>query len=318
MARVGITVPLPGIALHEHAEPVRRLEALGYRDFWTSETFVFDAFTPLALLAGWIRTARLGTAIAATPTRGPALLAMEAAALAEAAPGRFSLGIGSSSPAQVEGWNARAFPPPVTHVRDTLRFLRAALAGARVGASYESFDVDGFRLGRPPAQPPPILVAALRERMLRLAGEEADGAVLGMLTADDVARVAPLVGGGEVVARIPVCVTEDADRARDAARRMLVPYLNVPVYERFHAWLGRSEELAPLHEAWRQGDRARALAALPTPLLDGLFVHGPPDACVAGLRAFLDAGVTTLVIALEPHGWEPLRAAEALAPLHGE
>lgn len=315
MARVGLTLPLPGLALPDHASLLPELEDMGYEDFWTRETFAFDALTPLAFAAACTRRARLGSAVAVAPVRGPALLAMEAAALCDAAPGRFVLGIGSSSPTVVGDWNARPFARPRTALHDTLRFLRAALSGERVDRAFETFEVRGFRLAQPPPAPPPIVLAALRERMLALAAAEADGAVLGMLTADDVARVVrQLRPGQEVVARIPVCVTPDAERARAAARRMLVPYLCVPVYARFHAWLGRGELLAPLQRAWREGDRDAALAAFPDSLLDAMFVHGPPEACAAQLRRFLDAGVTTLVLALEPHGWPAVRAARALAP----
>ena len=124
-----MTVPLPGIPLAEHREWLREIVDLGYSDCWTMETTGFDAFTPLATAAAWAPELRLGTSIASVFTRGPALLAQQAAALAEAAPGRFVLGIGSSSEAMVHGWNGISFEAPYARVRDTLRFLRAALRG---------------------------------------------------------------------------------------------------------------------------------------------------------------------------------------------
>src|SRR5271170_3105203 len=93
----GITVPLDGIPLSEHRECYEELVELGYTDAWSSEADGTDAFTHLALAAAWAPTLRLGTAIVPAHTRGPALLAQSAAALAEAAPGRFALGIGTSS-----------------------------------------------------------------------------------------------------------------------------------------------------------------------------------------------------------------------------
>ena len=101
---LGITIPL-GAPLTEHTTLLPRLAAGGYRHFWSSETAAFDAFTPLAHAAAVLPDAHLGTAIAGVFTRGPALLAMSAAALAEAAPGRFSLGVGAASPAIVARWN---------------------------------------------------------------------------------------------------------------------------------------------------------------------------------------------------------------------
>lgn len=301
MARFALTVPLRGVALGAHAAALAALQQDGYTDFWTQEVRGFDALTPLAALAAQAPAARLGAAIAGVFGRGPALLAMEAAALAEAAPGRFALGIGSSSEAIVEGWNAARFARPLARVRDTLRFLRAALAGERVDAAYETFAVRSFALERPPAAPPPLLIAALRGRMLALAGAEADGVCLSLVTADDVRRVLPAfeAAGGrgkEVFLRVAVFALADRARARRMARKLLAPYLAAGPYARFHAELGRAGAVEAVAAALRAREREAAYAAIPDAFLDGLVAHGPPDACRAQLARFLDAGVTTLCI----------------------
>jgi probable F420-dependent oxidoreductase len=300
-ARFAVSVPFARTPLLEHGPALAALAQAGYTDLWTQEVRGFDALTPLAALAAQAPGARLGAAIAGVYSRGPALLAMEAAALAEAAPGRFVLGIGSSSEAIVEGWNAARLARPLARVRDTLRFLRAALAGERVDAAFETFAVRGFRLERPPAALPPLFVAALRERMLALAGAEADGVCLSLLSAEDVRRVLPAfeAAGGrgkEVFLRVAVFALADAARARRMARRLLVPYLAAGPYARFHAALGRGAAVARVTAALRAGDREAACAALPDDWVDGIVVHGPPDACRAQLARFVQAGVTTLCI----------------------
>jgi probable F420-dependent oxidoreductase len=264
-ARFAVTVPLRGVPLGEQAGALAALEAAGYTDFFTQEVRGFDALTPLAAVAAQTppRT-RLGAAIAGVYGRGPALLAMEAAALAELAPGRFVLGIGASSEAIVEGWNAARFARPLARVRDTLRFLRAALAGERIEAAYETFAVRGFALDRPPAAPPPLWVAALRERMLALAGAEADGVCLSLLGPDDVRRVLPhfeAAGGRgkEVFLRVGVFALADVARARRMARKLLAPYLAAGPYARFHAGLGRAREVEAVAAAdppWLEAQRA--------------------------------------------------------------
>ena len=85
--RWGFTFPLEGVPLSEHRAVLQEAERLGYTDAWTAEVDGHDAFVPLALAAAWTEKIRLGTAIANVFTRGPALLAMEAAAMADAAPG---------------------------------------------------------------------------------------------------------------------------------------------------------------------------------------------------------------------------------------
>ncbi|SHM51894.1 LLM class F420-dependent oxidoreductase [Cryptosporangium aurantiacum] len=300
--RWGLTLPLDGVPLHRHRPLIDAVAELGFTDVWSAETAGADAFTPLALFSSWSPTLRLGTAIAPAQTRGPALLAMSTAALADAAPGRFALGLGASSPAIVESWNGLPFEQPYQRVRDTLRFLRRALAGEKIDEAYETFTVRGFRLQRVPEQQPPILLAALRPGMLRLAGQEADGAILNWLAVTDVPKAVAELGTAEkeVAARIFVCPTTDRQFVGVLARRLISSYLTVPAYRAFHEWLGRGDALGPMWDAWEAGDRAAANAAIPDEVVDALVVHGTPDECRAHLRAYVDAGVTTPVAALLP------------------
>src|SRR4051794_8156859 len=300
--RWGMTVPLGGIPLAEHEAVYAALAEAGFTDLWSSEVAGTDAFTPLTLAAAWAPRMRLGTAIAPVFTRGPALLAMTAAALAEAAPGRFQLGIGALSPVVVRDWNAAEFTEPFERSRDMLRFLKAALGGEMVNQDFETFAVRRFRLERPPAVPPPILLAALRPGMLRLAAAEADGVILNWLSSADVStaltEIKNAVPDFEVAARIFVCPTEDAAYARAVGRRLIAAYLTVPAYAAFHRWLGREAILTPMWRAWSAGDRKGALAAIPDELVDQLIVHGTPESCRAQVEAYAAAGVTVPIMAL--------------------
>jgi len=315
MSRWGITIPFDGVPLPEQRSLFEQLPDLGYTDVWSAESNGADAFTPLALASVWAPSLRLGSAIVPAYTRGPGTLAMSVGTMAAAAPGRFVLGIGSSSNVIVEKWNDIPFEEPYKRVRDTVRFLRAALTGAKVVERYDTFAVDGFRLGMVPPEPPPILVAALRSGMLRLAGREADGAILNWLAASDVPKVTPYVHEGgpdkEIAARIFVAPTTDADRARGVAKFAMAAYLNVPVYRAFHEWLGR-EELQPMWDAWSAGDRKGAVAAIPDSVADAIVVHGSPEQCREQVQAYADNGVTTPVVALLPVG---VAAADAIKML---
>lgn len=320
MQRYGITIPFDGVPLHEQRDWVVELADLGYTDVWSSEANGADAFTPLALASVWAPSLRLGTAIVPAFTRGPGCLAQSVGSLAQAAPGRFALGVGTSSNVIVEGWNGIPFEQPYQRTRDVVRFLRQALTGDKVTGEYETFSVRGFKLGVVPPEPVPILVAALREGMLRLAGREGDGAIVNWLSADDVTTVAPIVqkaGGGaprEVVARIFVAPTDDADTVRGMGRFAIAAYLNVPVYAAFHEWLGRGDELAEMWRLWKEGDRKAALAAIPDAVVDQLIVWGPPEACREHIQRYIDAGVTTPAPALLPFGYDQRQAIRDLAP----
>jgi probable F420-dependent oxidoreductase len=312
----GITVPFQGVPLAEHRSWYEELSELGYTDLWSSEADGTDAFTPLALAAAWTPDLRLGTAIVPVYTRGPALLAQSVAALAEAAPGRLAVGIGTSSEVIVEGWNALRFDKPYQRTRDLVAFLRRALSGERVDEQFETFAVRGFRLGRPPQVVPPILVAALRPGMLRLAGRDGDGAIINWLAADDVPRVVEEIGPGrEVVARIFVCPSEDAEAVRHQARRLIAAYLTVPVYAAFHEWLGRADQLRGLWDAWAAGDRKTAAAAIPDAVVDSLVIHGSPAEVRAEIDRYVSNGVTTPALALLPFAALDQRTAlRELAP----
>ena len=318
-ARHGITVPFTGVPLHEHRSWYEEVAALGYTDVWSAEAGATDAFTPLALAAAWTPQLRLGTAIVPVYTRGAATLAQSVAAMCQAAPGHFALGLGTSSDVIVERWNGIAFERPYHRVRDTIRFLRAALAGEKVTETYDTFAVRGFRLEVPVDDPPPILVAALRAGMLRLAGREGDGAIINWLSAEDVKTVVPHVGEDkEIVARVFVLPTEDLDVVRVVGKRAIAAYLNVPVYAAFHEWLGRGELLAPMWSAWKAGDRAAAVAAIPDSLVDELIVHGSGAECREHLARYAANGVTTPAPAILGLGAEHLRdAMRALAPAAG-
>lgn len=313
--RWGVTIPLMGVTLAEHRRYIEEIAELGFTDVWSSEAGAHDAFTPLALTAAWTPDLRLGQAVIPVYTRGPALLAQSIASLCEAAPGRVAVGIGTSSNVIVQRWNDIPFEQPYQRTRDTIRFLRAALSGEKVTEEYETFRVDGFRLGVRVAEQPPILVGALREGMLRLAGREADGAIVNWLSAEDVRTVAPIVGEGkEVAARIFVMPSEDRAAVRQLGTRLIAEYLNVPVYAAFHEWIGRGEALRDMWAAWREGDRKRATASIPDEVIDDLIVHGSPEECAAHVRRYAANGVTTPAPMILAGPEDTMRVVRAMAP----
>ncbi len=319
--RWGPTLPLEGIALSEHAELAREAERLGYADIWSPEVDGLDGFSPLAVVGG-ASNLRVGTATVNVFTRGPGTLAMSAAGIAEVAPGRFVLGIGAGSQPVVEMWNGGSYQRPATRVREMVAFLRQALAGERVVFQGKTFSVDGFRLSRPPSEPVPIHVAALRENMLRVAGEVADGVCLNWLSAEDVKKSVAVVREAatkagrnpddvEVTARLMLWVDDATPEADTAARRWITTYLNVPVYHAFHDWLGRTS-LQPMWDAWAAGDRRGAVAAIPEATVDELIVRGTVADRRAHVARYEAAGVDTILFHYLTAETDHSRKAEAV------
>jgi probable F420-dependent oxidoreductase len=314
-SRYGITIPFEGVTLNEHREWFHRLADLGYSDVWSAEVDGADGFTPLTLAAAVEPRLNLGVAVTPVFTRGPGLLAMSVAALAEVAEGRFTMGLGASSQPVVERWNGIAYERPYQRTRDVLRFVKRALDGEKIDEVFETFEIHGFKLSRPVTHRPEILLGALRPGMLRLAGKEADGAILNWLAASDVAQCRAEVGEGKTIAaRLFVIPTEDTDTARFIARRMISSYLTVNVYAEFHKWLGRGDALAPMWEAWAAGDRKRANEVIPDAVVDELVIHGSYDECREHVMRYVEAGVAIPSLAIVPFGLDLKAAVEGLAP----
>ncbi|HVV30137.1 MAG TPA: LLM class F420-dependent oxidoreductase [Mycobacteriales bacterium] len=310
----GFHLPFDDVALRDCKPLLDEVARLGYSEVWSAEATGQDGLTPLALAAAWQPALRVGVAILPAYTRGPALMAMSAAAMADASPGGFSLGIGASSQPIVESWNAIEYDRPYARVRDTVRFLRQALTGERVEQEYETFTVRGFRMDRPPVELPTFLIAALRPQMLRLAGREADGTILNWLSAGDIPTVAREVGPDrQLVTKVLLCLEPD-ETFLPMIRRMVAAYLNVEGYAKYQQWLGRGELLAPMWEAWAAGDRRAALEAIPDALIEELFVFGSAAECRAGIAKYVDAGVTTPIICPVGGGASAADTMRALAP----
>jgi probable F420-dependent oxidoreductase len=289
--RWGLTLPLTGIGLPEHEEHVKRAEAAGYTDLWSGETNGPDGFTPLALASAWTEQVRLGTGVVGVMQRGRALLAQEAAAVADASRARFALGIGASSDRIIEGWNGMPFEKPLTKMSETIDFLRTALAGERADG--------GFKLERAPAERVPIILAALRGKMLRLAVEKADGAFTNFLPLAGLPKVAEQLSeapeGFELLCRF-FCIPGEREQVEPLARFMFSSYITVPVYENFYRWLGYGEKIDAMVESWNAKDRQKAAEEAPWDLIEEMFIFGEPAQMKERLEAFVDGGITLPVI----------------------
>jgi probable F420-dependent oxidoreductase len=291
--RWGLTLPFAGVPLAAHEPLVQRAEAAGYDDLWTGETNGPDGFTPLALAAAWTERLRLGTGVVNPYTRGPAVLAQHAAALADASGGRFVLGLGASSNVIVERWNETPFEKPLSRMRAIVPALRDVLAGGR--------SPGGFQLETAPSAPVPIVLAALRDRMLQLGGELGDGTFTNFLPLSAAEHVVARVREGEaaagrgeteVICRF-FCIAGDGI---DTARFMFAAYATVPVYEAFFRGLGWGDAIDPMVAAWRDLDRKLALERVPEELVREIFIFGDAGAMRERIGEYAARGITTLVL----------------------
>ena len=316
--RWSLSVPMEGFSIAELGGIAHEAERLGYTDAWSFEVDGVDGFTPLAAIGTATTSMRIGIAIANVYTRGPATLASTAAGLADLAPGRFVLGIGSGSQPIVESWNGGVFARPATRVRETAQFLRAALAGERVVFKGQTISVDGFRLTKVPSPPVPIYVAALRPGMLKVAGEVGDGVIVNWNSPEDVPKCVAIVREAakqagrdpeaiEVTARLFVNLDAPGPESDQIIRRHIAAYLNVPVYRAYQEWLGRTPVLQPMWDAWGAGDRKGAVAAIPPAVVEELIIRGPLPAMRARVQRYLDQGIDTAFLQFQTNDPDPAR-----------
>ena len=283
----------PGRDLATAVELARRVEALGYESVWVTHGLGRDSF--LVLAAYGAATTRLGLGVGVVPIypRHPVAMAQAALTLAEATGGRFTLGIGVSHRAMIEGMLGLALDAPLAVMREYVTVLRGALGA---GADFEGrhFRVR-WSLALPERPVPPrIHLAALTRKMLELAGEIADGAILWLCPpayVRDVAlpalergrkRAGKTLSGFEVVAAVPLAVTGDVAGARAALRVELALYLALPFYRAMLEASGLGPDVRAFD---RDGE-------VPETLADALGTVGDAAAARAYVAAYRDAGVT--------------------------
>lgn len=306
--RLGLTLPLPGLSVADTTIPFARLaEEAGFTDVWSAEVDGADGLSTLAAVAAVTERLRLGTAILPVFSRPPALYAMSAASLQALSRGRFVLGLGTSTSIVIGKWMGIPFDKPLTRTRETVEILREALAGKKVTYQGETVSTQGFRLTADPETPVPIYIAALGPKMLRLAGEIADGVILFLFTADGVRDAVALVHEGaraagrdpneiDVVIRLPLALDEDEEFLQFMLRRLTASYVMVDVYNASVSRQGFAEEAKSLAARWRAGDREGAAQEVTAEMLDEFYIFGDAGVCKKKIERFREAGVKTPVI----------------------
>jgi probable F420-dependent oxidoreductase len=216
LGRVGVWGHLDTLPIAAARGYARRVDELGYGTLWVPETVGREPFTLLGLLAAEVARARIGTSIVSIWGHDAQATRMAAETLAEATAGRFVLGLGVSHPHLAAKLRGHEFDRPLTRMRDYLAAYRAAI----------------YRGPMPAAGSPPVLVAALRERMTDLAATDADGAFPYLVTSERVRWIRDRLDAARSDARPALAVTLPValDGGREAARAYLAPYLRTPTY----------------------------------------------------------------------------------------
>jgi probable F420-dependent oxidoreductase len=291
LGRLGVWGHLDSLDAAAARAYVRRAEELSFGTLWVPETVGREPFALLGMLAGETTDLRLGTSIVGIWGHDAQTTRMAAMTLQEATAGRFVLGLGVSHPHLAERLRGHAWSAPLTRMRAYLAEYRSATYRGPMPA--------------PPSEPP-VLIAALRERMLSLAATDADGAFPYLVTPDRVAWSRDVLDRAAdhralLAVTLPCVLQSDASAAREAARAYLAPYLRTPAYRA--AW-----ELQGFAEAdWEKPGSNR--------LVDAMVAWGDAETLRARIGEMVAAGADHVaIIPVAPDGTtEDVSVLEALA-----
>jgi alkanesulfonate monooxygenase SsuD/methylene tetrahydromethanopterin reductase-like flavin-dependent oxidoreductase (luciferase family) len=293
----------PGRSMDEAAERVRLAESLGYESVWTTQTTRREPLHVLNHYAHATSTIGLGTGVVTALSRHPIVTATEAATVDDISGGRLTLGLGVGHKLTIEGWHGLTLDDPVGRLREYTEIVRDLFT---VGSSYREgvhYTTRYQFLGFTPRSDIRIVWAALGERMLRAAAELADGAVLWMCSPSHIrSTIRPILDEAlaaagrspdsfDVIASVPVALTDDPAAARDVFRTFATPYVSLPFYRKEIAQ-AHPDALAAHDQHAEAGDMAAAKASLDDAFVDDYCGIGEEDAISAKVEEYRGAGVT--------------------------
>jgi alkanesulfonate monooxygenase SsuD/methylene tetrahydromethanopterin reductase-like flavin-dependent oxidoreductase (luciferase family) len=294
----------PGRSLDRALERVKRADELGFDAAYTTHIAGRDSLSVLMAFAASSERIRLGTGVLPIFSRTPVATAQASATIDEYSSGRMVLGLGVSHQVTVENWFGSKITKPVSQMRDYAGAVRAMFHGENPPES-EFFPTRFRFMGYEPRPDIPIYIAALSPNMLRLAAQIGDGVMLWLcspayirdVVIPEVTAAREEVGlsmeGFDVVAAVPVGLTEDAEAGRASQRQELITYMSLPFYRAMLERSGFDAEIAAFDEGMAAGDVEKAKAGISDAMLGEIAGIGGEDEVRAAVERYRDAGATS-------------------------
>lgn len=304
--RVAVTLPA-GPSLKSTIDRLQWAEANGYPDAWFSDSGAPDTLTQIAAVAHLTESIRIGVAVTPVYTRSPSVIAASVNVIGQILPGRFVMGIGSSSQTIMGQWNGIPLEKPLTRVKETAQLVKVMLAGEKTDFQGQTLYSRGYRQA-PMENPPPLYVGALRPKMIEMAAEYGDGVIFNLWpkaalpkmmehVAIGAARAGKKAEDVEIVNRAMVLATDDKVAGRNLFRAAFAPYYATPVYNKFLAWAGYEDAAAAITEGWAEKNREKTTGALTDEMIDEIAIIGTEDEIRERIQSDADGGVHTSIIA---------------------
>ena len=297
-------------------ELVRAAEAADLDSVWSIEYYNRNAFVRLAAFAAHTRRIRVGSHVNVAFARAPLLTATGAADLHELSGGRFVLGLGTSTKRMNEDWYGLPFEHPAPRLAELVRLVRALMAHREGPFGFDGrfyrAHLGHYERHRTQASEPPIYTAGVNPRMVRVAGEVADGfAGHTIATApylrqvalpaleDGARRAGRTLDGFTVSSQIITAISDDPAEARREAALQVAFYATVRSYDVIMDVHGFQEEARRIREAFRRGDAEAMAAAVSDAMLGEMAIYGTPSTVREQLERY--RGVVDLPVLYSPH-----------------
>ncbi len=304
--RIAVTLPA-GPRIEDTIARIRWAEDNGIPDAWFSDSGAPDSLTQVAAIAHYTKNIRIGVAVTPVYTRSPSVLAASANVIGQILPGRFVMGIGSSSQTIMGQWNGIPLDKPLTRVKETTQLVKAMLTGEKTAFDGETLFSKGYRQA-PMENTPPVYVAALRPKMIEMAAEVGDGVIFNLWPKGALPKMMEAVRTGaeaagkdpadvEIVNRAMVLCTDDKEYGRNLFRAAFAPYYATPVYNKFLAWAGYQEAADTITQGWAEKNRDKTSGALTDEMIDEIGIIGNEEEIQARIQEDADGGVHTHIIA---------------------
>ena len=266
-----------------------------------------DTLTQVAAIAHHTTNIRVGVAVTPVYTRSPSVLAASANVISQVLPGRFIMGLGSSSQTIMGQWNGIPLDKPLSRVKETAQLVKIMLSGEKTNFDGDTLFSKGYRQA-PAKNPPPVYVGCLRPKMIEMAAEVGDGVIFNLWPKGALPKMMEAVQRGaekagkdwqevEVVNRAMVLCTDDKEYGRNLFRAAFGPYYATPVYNKFLAWAGYEDAANTITEGWAAKDREKTSGALTDALIDEIGIIGNEDEIQERIQSDADGGVHTHIIA---------------------
>ncbi|OEV03257.1 LLM class F420-dependent oxidoreductase [Streptomyces oceani] len=322
--RLGINLGYWGAGMDaDNLAVAQEADRLGYAVCWAAEAYGSDAPTVLSWVAAQTERIDVGAGIFQIPARTPAMTAMTAATLDTLSGGRFRLGLGVSGPQVSEGWYGVKFDKPLARTREYVEVVRKAMARERLAYEGEHWTLplpDGpgkpIKLTvHPVREHVPMYIAAIGPKNLEQTGEIAEGALLVLFSPEHAeettlgpvragrAKAGLELDGFDVCPTVPMAVGDDVSALADLFRPYTALYVGgmgsrkQNFYNRLAQRMGYEQAAAEIQEKYLAGDKDGAGAAVPEQLIDSTTLIGPEERIAERMRAYAEAGVTTLSLA---------------------